>query len=343
MPGYSLIGRVATLASSSVTWPEKPGSMNPAVECVIRPSRPSDDLPSSRAATSSGSVTSSYVEPSTNSPGCRTNASSAPTSTSRVRSDWSAAGSMCGYLWLSKTRKNLSSRTSMLDGWIISRRQRVEPYATAVELGEDVAVGEKHGENVTYASVARCPSDHRRDATAAASDQTRQRQPGGHVRPVQQRVHVGLSAHARQHVRDRERERAPHEEGHRGDRAMLLREPPCAATTPSTTTRGASTASWSTTTPASQSAADANRSASSSLSSHAPQRHRAHAESTDDAAAPPSRRHLQAVDPLRLEHARTVRGDDPARIAVVEVERLTVELERQEGARVGGEVGGQLR
>ena len=36
------------------------------------------------------------VDPSTNSPGCRMNGSSPSGSTSRVRSDWSAAGSMCG-------------------------------------------------------------------------------------------------------------------------------------------------------------------------------------------------------------------------------------------------------
>ena len=59
MPGQSLIGRVATLLSSRVTWPLKPGSMKPAVECVSRPSRPSELLPSRRAATSSGRVTCS--------------------------------------------------------------------------------------------------------------------------------------------------------------------------------------------------------------------------------------------------------------------------------------------
>ena len=37
MPGQSLIGRVATLDSSRVTWPEKPGSTKPAVEWVSRP------------------------------------------------------------------------------------------------------------------------------------------------------------------------------------------------------------------------------------------------------------------------------------------------------------------
>ena len=42
--------------SSSVMCPEKPGSTNPAVEWVSSPSRPSEDLPSSRAARSSGRV-----------------------------------------------------------------------------------------------------------------------------------------------------------------------------------------------------------------------------------------------------------------------------------------------
>ena len=50
IPGQSVIGRLATLDSSSVTCPENPGSMNPAVECVSSPSRPRLDLPSSRPA-----------------------------------------------------------------------------------------------------------------------------------------------------------------------------------------------------------------------------------------------------------------------------------------------------
>jgi hypothetical protein len=59
MPGHSLIGSVATLDSSSVTWPEKPGSIQPAVEWVSSPSLPRELLPSSLPATSSGSVTTS--------------------------------------------------------------------------------------------------------------------------------------------------------------------------------------------------------------------------------------------------------------------------------------------
>ncbi len=63
MPGHSVIGRLATLDSSRVMWPVKPGSMKPAVEWVSSPSRPSEDLPSSRPARSSGRVQRSSVEP----------------------------------------------------------------------------------------------------------------------------------------------------------------------------------------------------------------------------------------------------------------------------------------
>jgi hypothetical protein len=119
MPGQSFMGRVATLESSRVTWPEKPGSMKPAVECVSSPSRPSELFPSRREATSSGSEMTSYVDASTNSPGCRMKASSPSGSTNRVRSGCSTAGSMWGYRWFSKTLKYRSNRTSMLDGCTI--------------------------------------------------------------------------------------------------------------------------------------------------------------------------------------------------------------------------------
>ena len=48
------------------------------------------------AATVAGRLTCSHVEPSTNSPGGSTKASSSPTSISRVSSGCSSAGSMCG-------------------------------------------------------------------------------------------------------------------------------------------------------------------------------------------------------------------------------------------------------
>lgn len=56
-PGQSIMGRVAILDNSRVTWPQKPGSIKPAVEWVRRPSRPREDLPSSRAAISAGRLT----------------------------------------------------------------------------------------------------------------------------------------------------------------------------------------------------------------------------------------------------------------------------------------------
>src|SRR5215469_7809725 len=120
MPGQSLIGSVATFDSSNVTWPEKPGSIHPAVECVSRPNLPKLDLPSRRMAMSSGSETTSYVDPRTNSPGCRTKGSLPSVSTRRVRSACSIAGSMWGYLWFSKTLKYRSRRTSTLEGWTSS-------------------------------------------------------------------------------------------------------------------------------------------------------------------------------------------------------------------------------
>ena len=59
MPGKSFTGRLATLESSKVMWPEKPGSIKPAVEWVSKPKRPKDDFPSNLPAMSSGKVTTS--------------------------------------------------------------------------------------------------------------------------------------------------------------------------------------------------------------------------------------------------------------------------------------------
>lgn len=47
MPGQSLIGKVATFDSSSLMWPENPGSIQPAATWIRSPSRPSELLPSS--------------------------------------------------------------------------------------------------------------------------------------------------------------------------------------------------------------------------------------------------------------------------------------------------------
>ena len=68
------------------------------------------------------------------------NGSSPSGSTIRVRSDWSAAGSMCGYRWFSNTRKNRSSRTSIDDGCSIAGSQGSMRDPAGVDLGQDVAV-----------------------------------------------------------------------------------------------------------------------------------------------------------------------------------------------------------
>ena len=63
-------------------------------------------------------------------------------STIRVRSDWSAAGSMCGYLWLSKTRKYRSSRTSIDEGWSISGSQgsiATRPWSISVRMSRSLS------------------------------------------------------------------------------------------------------------------------------------------------------------------------------------------------------------
>ena len=145
MPGQSLIGSVATLDSSSVTWPEKPGSMKPAVEWVSRPSRPSDDLPSSRAATSSGSVTTSYVD--------------AEHELARVQDERLVAVRLDqpGQVGLLVGRVDVRVPVVLEDpeepveadvdaGRLDHRRVvRVEADPAGVDLGPDVAVGEQHG------------------------------------------------------------------------------------------------------------------------------------------------------------------------------------------------------
>ncbi len=52
---------------------------------------------------------------------------------------------------------------------------------------------------------------------------------------------------------------------------------------------------------------------------------------------------LQPADPFGLQDARAVGRDDAARVAVVEAQRLAVELERQQRPRIVHEVGRQLR
>ena len=119
--GYiDFTGNVDTLDSSSVIWPSKPGSMKPAVEWVRMPRRPSELLPSRRAAIVASSFTYSHVEPSANSPGCRIHGSSDLTSNCSVSSPWFSAGSTYVYAWLLNRRKKRSNRTSIDAGCTIS-------------------------------------------------------------------------------------------------------------------------------------------------------------------------------------------------------------------------------
>ena len=98
---------------------------------MSKPRRPRDDFPSRRPAMSSGNVITSYVLARTNSPGCKINGSSPSAITSRVSSACSVEGSITEYLWFSKTRKNLSRRTSTEDGWIIASSNGSTPTRLA--------------------------------------------------------------------------------------------------------------------------------------------------------------------------------------------------------------------
>ena len=78
----------------------------------MRPRRPRVDLPSSLPRTSSGSTMRSRVVPRANWPGGRMKASPGSTTTSSVRSGWSAMGSMKAWVELRKILKLAPKRTS---------------------------------------------------------------------------------------------------------------------------------------------------------------------------------------------------------------------------------------
>src|SRR3954451_5940677 len=82
--------------------------------------RPMDDFPSIRHTRSSGISTTSWVRPSTNSPGWMTNSPSSPTSTCSVRSRGGLPRSIDWIRWLWKTRKEFPRRMSTDAGWIIA-------------------------------------------------------------------------------------------------------------------------------------------------------------------------------------------------------------------------------
>src|SRR3954468_9584504 len=81
--------------------------------------RPIELFPSIRHTRSSGISTTSWVRPSTNSPGWITNSPSSPTSTCSVRSRGGLPRSIDWILWLWKTRNELPRWMSTDAGWII--------------------------------------------------------------------------------------------------------------------------------------------------------------------------------------------------------------------------------
>ena len=129
--------------------PLKPGSMKPAVEWVSSPSRPSDDLPSSRPARSSGSVHSSSVDPEHELAG--------------MQHERLALGRLDegGQLVLPQGRVDVGvagvveDPEQVVEADVDARRldqavvERVDPQPPGGDLGPDVAIGEQHPTSVS--------------------------------------------------------------------------------------------------------------------------------------------------------------------------------------------------
>lgn len=92
-----------------------------AVEWIMRPRRPSVDLPSSLPRMSSGTAMRSSVVPSTNWPGCRTNWPPSGTSMGSVSSGWSVVGSMNVCVELRKILKLEPGERPPRAGWTSAR------------------------------------------------------------------------------------------------------------------------------------------------------------------------------------------------------------------------------
>lgn len=106
------MGLLAMLASSRVSVPWNPGSMNPAVEWIRSPSRPRLDLPSSRPTMVSGIVMVSWVDPSANMLGWSMNGVLGGVVVCWVSWGWGLRGFMCGVCGL-RVRKWLLMVRSM--------------------------------------------------------------------------------------------------------------------------------------------------------------------------------------------------------------------------------------
>ncbi len=119
MPGFSAIGTSFILVISSVMVPSNPGSIKPAVEWIIIPSRQSELRHSQRATRSYGTLIVSAVTPSTNCHGWSIN--SPPSGISIVSIEKGFIG-VSGWIIWSRSRlytlKKFPRRKSTLAGQI---------------------------------------------------------------------------------------------------------------------------------------------------------------------------------------------------------------------------------
>ena len=123
--------------------------MKPAVEWVSRPSRPSDDLPSSRPARSSGSVQSSSVEPSTNSPGMqheRFAGQRLDEARELVLLQGRVDVGVAGVVEHPEQAVEADVHAGRLHQLVV---ERVDAKASCGDFGADVAIGEQHPSSVS--------------------------------------------------------------------------------------------------------------------------------------------------------------------------------------------------
>src|ERR1700735_61262 len=110
-------------------------------------------LPSRRPAMSSGRLTTSKVEASTNSPGCRTNGSAPLGSTGLGRSGWSSGVAVVLEHAEVPVQPDVDARGLDEPG-----RVRVEFHPARLDLGLDVPVGEEHPGNLPVPRRIRWPA-----------------------------------------------------------------------------------------------------------------------------------------------------------------------------------------
>ena len=114
------------LEISNVIFPSNPGSMKPAVTCIVTPKRPILERPSTLATKSSGTLTYSNVVASANSLGCIIKASPSLTVVDSMYEAMSSSslGSMKGFLITLNTLNSSPNLMSTEDGCICFSSKR---------------------------------------------------------------------------------------------------------------------------------------------------------------------------------------------------------------------------